>query len=174
MGLIMEFKYNRILIVGCGGAGKSTLAREMGDKFNIPVIHLDKLHWLPNWIERPDSEFYTLLEKELEKPRWIIDGNYTRTFEWRLQYADLCIFLDYPIDLCLTSIDCRVKMYSGKSRPDMTEGCIERADDEFVEWINSYIKNVRPKFLEILNKYSVPYLIFTSRNQTAEWLNQFN
>lgn len=170
----MDFNYKKILIVGCGGAGKSTLAREMGNRFNLPVIHLDKLHWLPDWVERPDSEFYAMLESELQKSQWIIDGNYSSTFELRLQYADLCIFLDYSIDLCLSSIEQRVKMYSGKSRPDMTEGCFERADNEFIEWINNYNKNVKPRLLEILNSFSVPYLIFKSRKQASEWLNSFN
>lgn len=70
----MEFKYHRILIVGCGGAGKSTLARQLGQKLNLPVVHLDKIWWLPNWQNRSKEEFDILLDNELSESHWIIDG----------------------------------------------------------------------------------------------------
>ncbi len=170
----MNSNNNKILIVGCGGAGKSTLATALGEKVNLPVIHLDKLYWLPNWIERSNEEFDKLVEIELHKQKWIIDGNYLRTLEWRLKYADLCIFLDYNIDLCLQGVQERVIKYQGKSRPDMTDGCPEQVDSEFIEWINNYSKDVKPKLLDTIQNSNVPYLIFTSREETANWLNKIN
>ena len=167
----MKFNFKKILIVGCGGAGKSTLAVEMGNKFKLPVVHLDKLHWLPNWEMRPSEEFDSLLEDQLKKDEWIIDGNYDRTFELRLRYADLCIFLDYDTQLCIQSVIERVEKYKGTSRPDMTEGCNEQADEEFIEWIQTYKTDVRPRFIERLQKSNVPYLIFTTRQETANWLS---
>ncbi len=169
----MKFNFKKILIVGCGGAGKSTLAVEMGNKFKLPVVHLDKLHWLPNWEMRPSEEFDSLLEDQLKKDEWIIDGNYDRTFELRLRYADLCIFLDYDTQLCIQSVIERVEKYKGTSRPDMTEGCNEQADEEFIEWIQTYKIDVRPRFIERLQKSNVPYLIFTTRQATANWLSKF-
>ena len=68
----------RIVIIGCGGAGKSTLARQLGEKLNIPVVHLDKLWWKPNWVESSREEFDAKLARELAKPRWIMDGNFNR------------------------------------------------------------------------------------------------
>ena len=112
----MKLNFKKILIVGCGGAGKSTLAVEMGNKFKLPVVHLDKLYWLPNWEIRPSEEFDSLLEDQLKKDEWIVDGNYDRTFELRLRYADLCIFLDYDTQLCIQSVIERVEKYKGTSR----------------------------------------------------------
>ena len=60
----MEFNYKRILIIGCGGAGKSTLARQLGKKLNLPVVHLDKIWWLPNWQNRTKEEFDILLKED--------------------------------------------------------------------------------------------------------------
>ena len=137
-------------------------------------MHLDKLHWLPNWEMRPSEEFDSLLEDQLKKDEWIIDGNYDRTFELRLRYADLCIFLDYDTQLCIQSVIERVEKYKGTSRPDMTEGCNEQADEEFIEWIQTYKIDVRPRFIERLQKSNVPYLIFTTRQETANWLSKFN
>ena len=169
----MDVPYKKILIVGCGGAGKSTLAKIMGDKFNLPVVHLDKIWWLPGWKTRTRFGFDRLLKKELKKPCWIIEGNYFRTLTKRLKYADLCIFLDYPTNLCLDGVSERIKTYSGLTRPDMTDGCTERADPEFEQWIRDFEKNVRPKMLEILKSGNVDYKILTSRELTANWLNSY-
>ena len=92
----MRFPYRKILIVGCGGAGKSTFARAMGERFVLPVVHLDKLWWLPGWVQREREEFDALLQTELDKPQWVIDGNFFRTFERRLQACDAVVFLDLP------------------------------------------------------------------------------
>ena len=169
-----EFTYKKILIVGCGGAGKSTLAVEMGKRFSLPVIHLDKIWWLPNWITRTREEFDELLGRELKKSSWIIDGNYNRTFHERLKYADFCIFLDYPTRLCLKSAYERVERYKGKTRPDITEGCAERVDSEFEEWIKNFKNSVRPFMKRALKKGNVPYKIFRSRKSTEKWLKRFS
>lgn len=71
----MKFPYKRVLIVGCGGAGKSTLAIDIGKRFGLPVIHLDKIWWLPNWVSRKKREFDSRLRKELAKTSWVIEGN---------------------------------------------------------------------------------------------------
>lgn len=170
----MEFKYHRILIVGCGGAGKSTLARQLGQKLKLPVVHLDKIWWLPNWQNRSKEEFDILLDNELSESHWIIEGNYQRTFGQRLKYADFCIFLDYPISLCMESVCQRVKEYKGKSRPDMTEGCIERFDPEFEEWILNFESTVKPEMMNVLRDANIPYKIFTTRQETELWVNSLS
>lgn len=163
--------YRKILIVGCGGAGKSTLAVALGKKLALPVVHLDKLWWKPKWQSRTESEFDALLLSELEKPSWIIEGNFARTFARRLEHAELCIFLDYPTELCINSVYERAEKYRGTTRPDMTEGCTEQVDPVFEEWIRSFDIDVKPKMLETMSASGVPYKIFSSREQTAEWLD---
>ena len=75
----------RIMIIGCGGAGKSTLARQLGEKLNLPVVHLDKLFWHPGWVESEKAEIDEKILREMQKDQWIIDGNYTRTLPQRLK-----------------------------------------------------------------------------------------
>ncbi len=170
-----KFPYRKILIVGCCGAGKSTLAVKLGERFFLPVIHLDKLLWLPNWQKREREEFDILLNEQLLKDTFIIDDNYCRTFAHRLEYADFCVFLDYSKDLCLNSAYERVKKYEGQTRPDMATGCVERkVDSEFEEFISSYQNNVKPEMMNILTKSKVPYKIFKTREETESWLNSFN
>lgn len=168
-----HFPYRRVLIVGCGGAGKSTLAVEMGKRLGLSVVHLDKMWWLPDWKNRDEREFDEMLVKELSKNDWIIEGNYRRTLGLRLKYADLCIFLDYDTELCVKSVYERVQRYKGATRPDMTDGCIEQVDDEFKNWITSFKQSVRPSMLSEIKNSSVPYLVFQTRDETASWLDGF-
>ena len=136
----MKFPYKRILIVGCGGAGKSTLARFMGKRFSIPIVHLDKLWWLPGWKERNCDDFDAMLKRELQKPCWIMDGNYLRTLRERLRFADVCIFLDIDVETCLLSVRERAQLYAGRSRPDMPDGCPETLHADFEGYAGSVIR----------------------------------
>lgn len=167
----MNFNYKKILIIGCGGAGKSTLAVALGKKLDLPVVHLDKLWWKPNWQNRTEDEFDTLLDIELNKPCWIIDGNYSRTFGRRLEFADLCIFLDYTVDVCIKGVRDRVKIFNGKTRPDMTDGCLERIDEKFEEWIVNFQDVTRPKMLSLLQASAIDYKIIKTREDADKWLN---
>lgn len=169
-----HFPYRKVLIVGCGGAGKSTLAVDMGKRFGLPIVHLDKLWWLPHWQTRSEREFDSMLAGELIKPDWIIEGNFFRTFNTRLQYADFCIFLDYDTELCMQSVCERAEKYKGTTRPDMTDGCPEQADDEFKSWILSFKENVRPSMLSELKIGNIPYAVFQTREATAKWLDGFS
>ena len=85
---------------GCPGSGKSTLARALGKKLQLPVIHLDQLWWREGWENVTKEEFDQALEQELAKSRWIIDGNYSRTMEHRLEKCDTILYLDFNIRVC--------------------------------------------------------------------------
>ncbi len=141
----------RILIIGCGGAGKSTLARQLGQKLNIPVVHLDKLFWKPGWVSLTTEEFDPLMRRELAKERWIMDGNYNRTFPERLERCDTVIYLDFSRFACLMGVAKRVITTYGKVRPDMGEGCPERIDLEFLKWVWNFNRNKRDAYYEQLN-----------------------
>ena len=142
----------RIVIIGCGGAGKSTLARQLGEKLELPVVHLDKLWWKPGWVESTPEEFDEKLAAELEKPRWIMDGNFNRTMPQRLSKCDTVIYLDFSRFACLMGVLKRVLTTHGKVRPDMGEGCPERFDVDFLKWIWYYNPNNREKNYRLLNE----------------------
>lgn len=143
----------KIIVVGCGGAGKSTFSRELSNKLDIPVYHLDKLFWNEGWIETPKAEFNKKIEKVINKDKWIIDGNYIRTIDIRAKKADTIIFINMPTYICLYRIFKRRFMYRRKSRPDMAEGCPEGIDIEFFKWVLSYNKKIRPEILKKLSLY---------------------
>ena len=142
----------RIMIIGCGGAGKSTLARQLGEITGLPVVHLDKLFWQPGWVESTKEEIDGKIFRELEKDRWIIDGNYTRTMPRRLERCDTVIYLDFSRIACLAGVAKRVLSTYGTVRPDMAEGCPERFDPEFVKWVWNFNKTKREKICRMLNE----------------------
>lgn len=142
----------RITIIGCGGAGKSTLARQLGEKLNIPVVHLDRLFWKPGWVQVTQEEFDAALQVELEKDKWIMDGNFDRTLPERIKHCDTIIYLDFSRTVCLMSVLKRVLTSYGKVRPDMGEGCPERVDFEFLKWVWNFNKNKREKNYRLLNE----------------------
>lgn len=142
----------RIIIIGCGGAGKSTLARQLGEKLNIPVVHLDKLFWKPGWVETPPEEFDELLRWELVKDKWIMDGNFNRTMPQRVKKCDTIIYLDFNRFTCLWGVIKRNLTNHGKVRPDMGEGCPERVDFEFLKWVWNYNRDKKEQNYRLLNE----------------------
>lgn len=142
----------RILIIGCGGAGKSTLARQLGEKLTLPVVHLDKLFWKPGWVEETQEEFDRKLALELKKPAWIMDGNFNRTMPQRLEKCDTIIYLDFSRLACLLGVFKRILTTYGTVRPDMGEGCPERFDIEFLKWVWNYNKDKRQRNYQLLQQ----------------------
>jgi adenylate kinase family enzyme len=86
---------DRVAIIGTSCSGKSTLAAVISKQLDIPHIELDALHWKPNWVERPDGEFCKLVESEVSRPKWVIDGNYAVAREIVWPRATTIIWLDY-------------------------------------------------------------------------------
>ncbi len=163
----------RILIIGCGGAGKSTLARQLGEKTGLPVVHLDKLYWKPGWVERTREEFDALLEAELTRERWIIDGNFGRTLPWRLEYCDTVIYLDFSRWACLMGVAKRVITTYGTVRPDMGEGCPERFDLDFLKWVWNFNRDNQERFRNDLSKAKHANIItLKNRREVRRFLNE--
>ena len=65
----------RVAIIGSGGAGKSTLARQLGEATGLPVVHLDREYWAPGWVEPPRDEWTRKVALFAAEDAWIMDGN---------------------------------------------------------------------------------------------------
>jgi adenylate kinase family enzyme len=141
----------RVLVIGSGGAGKSTFARRLGERAGLPVIHLDRHFWHPGWVETPKDEWRRRVEELCAGESWVMDGNYSGTLEVRLAACDTVIFLDLPRAVCLWRVLKRVLTYREGSRHDMAEGCHERVDLKFLYWVWTYPKRRRARILALLN-----------------------
>ena len=161
----------RILIIGCGGAGKSTLARQLGEKLNLPVVHLDKLFWKPGWVASSREEMNEKIRVELEKPQWIMDGNFNHTIPERIKYCDTVIYLDFSRFACLRGVCKRIITTYGTVRPDMGEGCPERIDFDFLKWVWNFNKKNRENYYRLLNETEgVETIVLKNRRMVKRFL----
>ncbi|MBL8554273.1 MAG: hypothetical protein JNL41_08345 [Phenylobacterium sp.] len=164
----------RILIVGNSGGGKSTLARRLGEKLGLPVVHLDVLFWKPGWVESDRDEYRAKVVAALAAPDWICDGNFTSTFGLRMSLSDTIIWIDRPRWLCLFRAIRRAVTYRRGGRPDMAEGCDEKIDFDFYGFILTYDRKVRPKLEAALAEHGghARLVRLTTDRETAAFLAQ--
>ena len=105
----------KVLVIGSSGAGKSTFSRRLSDLTGIEIIHLDKLHWKPNWTEPSKEEWKATLEKAMRGETWIMDGNYSNTLDIRIPACDTVIFLETPPAVCVYRVLKRVTLFYKKN-----------------------------------------------------------
>ena len=168
----------RIAIIGYSGSGKSTLAGLYGKAHGLPVLHMDTAHWLPGWQERPKEERASIVRKFLdENESWVIDGNYSGVFyDERMEKADRIIFMNFNRFTCLYRAWKRKVKYSGKSRPDMTEGCNEKLDREFAMWIlrDSRTKKALDRYRSEKEKYPEKFIEIRSQRELDAYIKKEN
>lgn len=161
----------RVLIIGGNGSGKSTFAKALAEKTALPCVHLDKILWCGNWEYLSHEEFDILLEAELEKDCWIIDGNYERTLEKRLQYCDTVFYFDFSTVSCLFGVTQRIIKNYGRTREDMGGNCPEKFDFDFYKAVLRFNKRNRPKTKALLEKYKPNVIIFKNRKEAKRYLS---
>ena len=140
----------RVLVIGSGGAGKSTFAKRLGAATRLPVIHLDAWYWRAGWNPMSKDEWIRTVDEIAARETWIMDGNYGGTMDRRLARCDTVIFLDLPRSVCLRRALWRSMRFRGRSRPDMAPGCPERITMEFLRWIWTYPNEHRPDIVRRL------------------------
>jgi adenylate kinase family enzyme len=140
---------NRILILGPCGAGKSTLARVIGERLGLPVVHLDRFFWNPGWVQTEHSTFRDRVTEAAGGGAWVMDGNYTDSLDVRLPRADAVIWLDFPRRIYFPRVLWRMIKGYGRAREDLGPGCPERIDLPFMRWVWTYPTR-RPEHEEIV------------------------
>ena len=156
----------RIIVIGCPGSGKSTLSRKLREKTGLPLYHLDMIWHKADKTNITQEEFDDVLNAILPRKNWIIDGNYSRTLEKRIQMCDTVFFLDLPTEVCLQGVQKRI----GLKREDMP-WIEEELDDEFREFIIQFANSERPKIYTLLGKYPDKHtVIFRSYTEIDQYI----
>lgn len=154
----------RILIIGCSGAGKTTLSIKLVQKLGIELISLDQNYWNAGWTKPSKIEWSRRVGILMKKDRWIIDGNYGGTLELRIKRADTVIFLNYSTVVCLTRVIKRTIRYYGKRRPEMASGCRERFNLEFILYVLNFKRLRVPIIVKMLDKFKKDKEVYVFRN----------
>jgi adenylate kinase family enzyme len=130
----------RVVILGRGGAGKSALARQLGELTGLPVIELDTLFWQLG-LTTPDAAHWAASQQELaRRDGWIIDGDlgpYDEALDIRLRAADTIIILDGA--------------FLRSAWRTFRRGR-ERAD--YWRWVWSYRRRYLPRIAEAIAEYA--------------------
>ncbi len=160
----------KIIVLGCSGSGKSTFSVKLFEKTKIPLYHLDNVWWNPDRTHITRDEFDTKLDEILSHDSWIVDGDYSRTYEKRIQACDTIFFLDFEEGICMDGIKCRL----GKKRIDMP-WIDSEIDPELVALIKNYEKENRPLLIKLFKKYPDKNVItFHTREESEIWLGELN
>ncbi|MEL6635500.1 MAG: DNA topology modulation protein [Bacteroidota bacterium] len=165
---------SRILLIGSGGAGKSTLAIQLGAVLRLPVIHLDRHYWTANWVEPSKADWERTVRQLIARPSWVMDGNYGGTMDLRIVRADTIVFLDRPRYLAIYRVLKRWWYHRGQHRPDMAPGCRERLNWEFLHYVFHYRYTRRPGILQKLARVAdrKRVIVLTTEREVQQFMEE--
>jgi len=134
------FDYNRIMVIGNNGSGKSYLSKQLAAITGLPLVHLDAEYWLPNLTRPPDDWWRQKNIELISQEKWILDGNFPQggqkghrgrggAMELRWAASDLVIFLDVNRFICLAGVIKR----NNNGRPDGPPNFRETFDRRFLQ-----------------------------------------
>jgi adenylate kinase family enzyme len=161
----------RVAVVGCGGAGKTTLANELADRLGIPVIHIDSHYWQMVDGERVEStpEEWEARHRELiAQDDWVIDGMKFGVLDERLTRADTVVYLDPSRAVCLGAIVQRRLRHRGQDRPEL--GVYVHINYEFLRWVWMFRRRQRPMLLSKLARFEGEVVILHRRREVRRYL----
>ncbi|WP_300611623.1 topology modulation protein [Trebonia sp.] len=156
---------DRISIIGCGGSGKSHLARQLGGMLGITPVHLDTLYYGRDWKPLDKEQFAALQWDLVTAPQWIIDGNYASSLPVRLEAADTVIFLDLPAWTCLGGIAQRRLKHGGGQHDAI--GVYDRITWNFIRYIVGYRKQMAPRVRKLVADHAGHAQVVVLRNRRA-------
>ena len=140
---------NRILVIGCPGAGKTYFAKALSKIIGIPVIHMDNLYWNKDKTSISKEELENKLLPYLKEDKWIIDGNYHDTLKQRLEYASDVFFLNMPRETCIEGILERID----QPRDDIPWVETKKDAIDLIEWTIDYEDRTKADEERLLKKY---------------------
>ncbi len=164
----------KIQIIGFSGSGKSTLAEKLSTFHNIPLLHLDTVHFYEDWRIRSLEEKNQIVETFLqENEQWVIDGNYRNVAPARFEQSDFTIFLDFNRFSCYFRCLKRYLKYRNQRRSSL--GCIEKFDFEFQKWVllKGRTKEKRNQLFSLLHQSKGIQYHFKTQKQVDLFLNDY-
>lgn len=162
----------RVMVIGQPGSGKSTFARSLGRATGLPVHHMDHIHWMNGWRERPMPDKLRMVRAVETQDAWILEGGLSATYDERAARADTIVHLDAPVGRRLARVIRRSWRYRGRSRPDLPDGCPERfgaGQFEFWRFIWRTRRTGRERMIALLrnappSKHAVTLRSFAEQN----------
>lgn len=157
---------HKAIILGPSGSGKSTFSVMLHNATGLPLYHLDNIWWNADKTHISRPEYDLKLNDLLSRDSWIIDGDYSRTYEPRIAACDTVFFFDFDINICMEGLIRRL----GKPRPDMPWIDYE-LDQELVARVQKYETENKPVLLSLFEKNPEKrVIVFKTRKEEEEWI----
>jgi adenylate kinase family enzyme len=171
----------RLAVVGTTGAGKTTLARSISQRLSIPHVELDGIYHQPGWKRLPEAEFRNRINEEVDRPDWVIDGNYSEVRDLVWAAADAVIFLDYPRSIIMRRV-IRRSLGRAATRRELWNGNRETfknllsrdPQENIIRWASAAVDTLHERYLTAMNdpKWSrLNFVRLTDPGQAAAFLN---
>jgi adenylate kinase family enzyme len=132
----------RVVVLGCSGAGKSTVADALARRTGLPVVHLDAFFWQPGWVMPHEQAWRAVQRGLVAAPAWVLDGNYSATYDERLPLADTVVVVEASRWICLLRVLRRTWRLRGT---EVAPGCPHRVDLGHLRYVWSYPRRHRSR-----------------------------
>lgn len=153
----------KISIIGSCGAGKSTFAKKLSEKLNLPLISLDTCYWKPGWVRTPRDEWRPKVKELVNRDEWVMEGNYQNTFDIKFPASDVIIVLDINRFVCFWRIWKRRIL---KNRADKLDFCEEQITFRLMWWVLwDYSKIGKREIKKYIAKYKDKKIIILKTNK---------
>jgi adenylate kinase family enzyme len=152
------------MVVGSSGAGKTVFAERLSRKLGLPLIHLDVHHYLPGWRARPADDGRRCVANLAESYDWIMDGDFSDTYDIRMPRADTLVWLDLPRVTCLRRVLLRLVRDRGRPRNDLPGGCPEQFDANLLRFVWSFPVTGKRRILEAVARFGPHLDVFRLRS----------
>lgn len=162
----------KVAIVGCGGSGKSHLARELGEILDAPVTHLDAVFYDDEWNALPMEKFALVQQDLAARPDWVIDGNYNSTLQIRLEACDTVVLMDVSTIAALWGVISRQIRHGAGHKGN---GVHNRIHWGVLKYVATYRRKMRPRVVSKVDEFAAAHakvVFLTSRRRTRRWLKQ--
>lgn len=158
-------------IIGSVASGKSTLAREISEKYQIPYYEKDNIVWerTPDGDRKRNAEERDRIFREIiEGENWIVEGSPRKCLKESFAYSDYIILLDINTCTRLFRVFRRfIRQRTGKekynSKPTLKFLYYN------IKWVFEFNAQ-RKKITEMLSEYGTKFRTFYNSEQAMQFI----
>ena len=88
----MPVPMNRVMIIGNSGGGKTTLAHQVAETYDLPLTEIDAIQYQAGWARTAEPALRQAIETVHERDRWLIGSLLVRPLRNRSTATNISLF----------------------------------------------------------------------------------